>query len=585
VTSPSRRLAAILAADVAGYSRLMGADEEGTLARLKAHRRELIDPRIAEHRGRIVKTTGDGMLVEFASVIDAVKCAIEVQRSMELREPGLADDRRIRFRIGVNLGDVIVDGDDIHGDGVNVAARLEALAEPGTICLSAAAWEQVRGKVQAAADDLGEQRLKNIELSIRVFRLAVHAGGAATAQPTLALPDKPSIAVLPFQNMSGDAEQEYFCDGLVEEVITALSRFHWLFVIARNSSFTYKGKSVDVKRVSRELGVRYVLEGSVRKSGQKVRITGQLIDGTTGAHIWADRFYGTLEDIFDLQDQVTMSVVGAIEPKMRQAEIDRARRKPTESLDAYDCYLGGLSRVQERGRLATDEALADFNRAMQLDANYAAAHGMAAWCLMMRFVYGWASNPQRDAQEVERLVKRVEKIGRDDPIALYTAGWALAFVLHDVESGAALIERALELNPNDAVAWGISAYVQTYLGKPEVAIDRASRALRLSPRDPLNFSSNNAMALAYLCMGRYADSAACVQRSLHNYPASIAAFRVGAASNALIGEMETARKLAAQALAMDPDLTLDKVRHLIPLRRPVDMDRFLDGLRMAGIPQ
>jgi adenylate cyclase len=299
-----RKLTAILAADVAGYSRLMGADEAGTLAQLKAHRRELIDPKIAEHRGRVVKTTGDGILIEFPSVVEAVSCAVEVQHAMVDRNANVPGDKRITFRVGVNLGDIIIDGDDIYGDGVNIAARLEAIAEPGTVCVSASAWEHARGKVPFGADDLGEHQLKNIERPVRVFRIASGASATATRKP-LPLPDKPSIAVLPFTNLSGDPEQEYFADGVVEDVITALSRFHWLFVIASNSSFTYKGRAIDVKQVGRELGVRYVLEGSVRKAGDRVRITSQLIDTSNGVHLWADRFEGQLEDIFGLQDQVT----------------------------------------------------------------------------------------------------------------------------------------------------------------------------------------------------------------------------------------------------------------------------------------
>ena len=340
-----RRLTAILAADVAGYSRLMGQDEAGTLARLRAHRRELIDPKIAEHKGRIVKTTGDGILIEFPSVVEAVACAVAVQRGMAERNTPVPEDQRIVFRVGVNLGDIIVEGDDIHGDGVNVAARLEGIAEPGGICVSGIVHDQVRDKLDLTFEDMGETALKNIARPVRVYRVQLApAETALTASsvkptPTLALPDKPSIAVLPFQNMSGDPEQEYFADGMVEEITTAIARLPWLFVIARNSSFTYKGKAVDVKQVGRELGVRYVLEGSVRKAGQQVRITGQLIDTATGAHIWADRIDGTLDDIFELQDQVASSVAGAIEPKLRLAESERASRKPTDSLDAYDLYL------------------------------------------------------------------------------------------------------------------------------------------------------------------------------------------------------------------------------------------------------
>src|SRR5215471_17618528 len=336
-----RRLAAILAADVAGYSRLMGADEEGTLARLKAHRHELIDPKIKEHKGRIVKTTGDGLLVEFASVVDAVRCAVEVQRGMVERIATVPAEKRIEFRVGIHQGDIIVEDSDIFGAGVNLAARLEGLAEPGGICLSRVVRDEVRDKLDVAFDDLGEQQLKNITRRVRAF--AVRLGHGATKVPIdkspLPLPDKPSIAVLPFQNMSGDAEQEYFADGMVEEIITALSRIRWLFVIARNSSFTYKGKAVDVKQVGRELGVRYLLEGSVRKGGNRVRVTAQLIDASTGAHLWADRFDGSLEDVFDLQDNVATSVAGVIEPTLQAAENARSANRPTNDLTAYDLYL------------------------------------------------------------------------------------------------------------------------------------------------------------------------------------------------------------------------------------------------------
>src|ERR1700674_1231467 len=334
---PERRLAAILAADVAGYGRLMGADEEGTLAQLKAHRRALVDPKIKEHRGKTIKTTGDGMLVEFARVVDAVRCAVEVQRGMAERNAGVPQNKRIEFRVGINLGDIIIDDKDIFGDGVNIAARLEALAEPGGICVSRVVRDQVRDKLDFAFEDRGEQQVKNIARPVRVFdvRAAVEITTLMPAPPAgvpLALPDKPSIAVLPFANMSGDPEQEYFADGMVEEITTAIARLPWLFVIARNSAFTYKGKVVDVKQVARELGVRYVLEGSVRKGGNRVRITGQLIDAATGNHIWADRFDGALDDVFELQDQVAASVAGAIEPRLRQSEIERANRQPTESL-------------------------------------------------------------------------------------------------------------------------------------------------------------------------------------------------------------------------------------------------------------
>src|SRR5215470_7009562 len=352
----------------------MGVDEAGTLAQLKAHRRELIDPKIAEHRGRVVKTTGDGILIEFPSVVEAVGCAVEVQEGMVDRNTDVSEDKRITFRVGVNLGDIIIDGDDIHGDGVNIAARLEAIAEPGTVCISATGWEHARGKVPFGADDLGEHQLKNIDRPVRVFRIASGASAMATRKP-LPLPDKPSIAVLPFQNLSGDPEQEYFADGMVEEIITALSRMRWLFVIARNSSFTYRGRAVDVKQVGRELGVRYVLEGSVRKAGNRVRITGQLIDTATAHHVWANRYDGTLEDVFDLQDRVTACVVGAIAPRLEQAEIERVKHKPTESLDAYDYFLRGMACIHRWSREANDEALRLLNRAIELDPDFASAYG------------------------------------------------------------------------------------------------------------------------------------------------------------------------------------------------------------------
>jgi TolB-like protein/class 3 adenylate cyclase len=371
---PERRLTAILAADVAGYSRLTGLDEEGTHAQLQDHLRLLVYPKIAEHRGRVVKNTGDGLLAEFSSVVDAVRCAIDVQRGMAERNADVPHEKRIEFRIGINVGDVMVDRGDIFGDGVNVAARLEGLAEPGGICVSGRVQEDAQGKLEIAFENAGEQQLKNIARPVRVYRVRL-SGAVPSSHTPLPLPDKPSIAVLPFQNMSGDPEQEYFADGMVEDITTALSRFGNLFVIARNSTFTYKGRPVDVKQVSRDLGVRYVLEGSVRMSANRLRITGQLIDATTGAHLWADRFDGELESLFDLQDQMTASIVGAIAPKLEQVEIERARRKPTESLDAYDYYLRGTAAIEQASSNAdkelSNEALRLFSRAIELDPGFA----------------------------------------------------------------------------------------------------------------------------------------------------------------------------------------------------------------------
>jgi adenylate cyclase len=369
----TRRLAAILAADVVGYSRLMGADEGGTLAELQELRRELADPKIDEHHGRIVKTTGDGLLVEFASVVDAVRCAVELQRVMAERNIDVPVDRRIEFRIGVNVGDVVVEDGDIFGDGVNVAARLEGLADPGGICISARVQEDAAGRLDLAFEDMGEQQLKNIARSVRVYRVHPTRSSAAVTRPALELPDKPSIAVLPFANMSGDPEQEYFVDGMVEEIITALSRIHWLFVIARNSSFTYKGRPVDVKQVGRELGVRYVLEGSVRKAGMQVRITGQLIDAMTGSHLWADRFDGSLEDVFELQDRVALSVAGVIEPALQAAEMRRSAARPTADLGAYDLYLRALAIIFPITKERIFKALGLLEQAIAIDRHYGPA--------------------------------------------------------------------------------------------------------------------------------------------------------------------------------------------------------------------
>src|SRR5271165_1352678 len=383
-----RRLAAILAADVAGYSLLIGADEEGTLDRLRSIRAELIDPTITAHRGRLVKTTGDGLLVEFGSVVDALRCATEVQQAMAGRNAAVAFAERIEFRIGVHQGDVVVEDGDIFGDGVNVAARLEALADPGGICVSARVQEDAAGRLDLVFDDLGEQTLKNIARPVRVYRARAASTAPAPAQAPLPLPDKPSIAVLPFQNISGDPEQEYFADGMVEEIITALSRIRWLFVIARNSSFTYKGQAVDVKQVGRELGVRYVLEGSVRKAGSRVRITAQLIDALSGTHLWAGRFDGLLEEVFELQDKVAISVAGVIEPKLRQSEIERARRKRPDSLDAYDLYLRALPFAYTSMPQDAERALPFLERAIALEPDYAVAHAIIAWCHEQRYLRG-----------------------------------------------------------------------------------------------------------------------------------------------------------------------------------------------------
>jgi TolB-like protein/class 3 adenylate cyclase len=480
-----RRLAAILAADVEGYSRLVGIDEEGTLAALKSLRKSLFDPKITEHRGRIVKNTGDGALVEFASAVDAVQCALEIQRAMSRGNADIPKNRRIELRIGINLGDIVIEDDDIFGDGVNIAARLESITPPGGVCISEDVYKQVRRKLDAAFEDIGEQQLKNIVQPVRVYLTrsgdASFGRSPSRSAACLALPDKPSIAVLPFQNMSGDPEQEYFADGIVEEIITSLSRFKNLFVIAHNSTFTYKGRAVDVKRVGHELGVRYVLEGSVRTSARRVRITAQLIDATTGAHLWADRVDGNLEEVFDLQDSVATTVMGAIAPKLEDAEIERAKRKPTESLDAYNSYLRGLSAVRQFSSEAIEEALSHFHRAIRLDREFAAAYGMIAWCYFRRYSNALTVNSAGESTEAIAMARRAVALGSDDAIALCMGGIALAGIAFEMEAGDAYLDRALALNRNLAIAWSNSGLVKIWMGEHASAIARVTNALRLNP--------------------------------------------------------------------------------------------------------
>jgi TolB-like protein/class 3 adenylate cyclase/tetratricopeptide (TPR) repeat protein len=585
----ARKLAAIIAADVVSYSRLMGVDEAETLAALKTHRRDLIDPNIAEHQGRIVKTTGDGLLIEFPSVIEAVQCAVEVQRAMQERNSDVPADHRIEFRVGINLGDIIIDGDDIYGDGVNVAARLEGLADANGVCVSRVVHDQVRDKLDLGFEDLGERQLKNIARPVHVFRIAASAIGLRTqsATPALALPDKPSIAILPFTNMSGDPEQDYFADGMVEDVITALSHFKALFVIARNSSFTYKGRAVDVKQVGRELGVRYVLEGSVRKAANRVRITGQLVDTATGAHLWADRFDGGLGDIFDLQDQVTESIVGAIAPAVERAEIERARRKPTERLDAYDHYLRGLAKsYQDASQQACSEALHLFNCAIKLDPDFATAYARAAFCYANAKAFGWISLTPEEVAEVSRLAQRAVELGRDDAIALADSGWALAYVVRDLDRGAALIDRALALNSNVAEAWDCGGWVKNWLGEYELAIKRFTRAIRLSPLDPWVAPMRAGTAHAHFFLSRYDEAASWAAMALQDNPNSQPLLRIGAASNAMAGRLDQAQKAVVRLRQLNPTLRVSNLKNVLgPYRHAEDISRYEEGLRQAGLPE
>jgi len=581
--SQTRRLAAILAADVAGYSRLMGADEEATLAALKAIRRELSDPKVNEHHGRIVKTTGDGLLIEFSSVVDAVRCAVEVQRAMAERNTEVPEARRIEFRIGINLGDIILDDDDIYGDGVNIAARLEALTEPGGICVSRVVHDQVRDKLDVVFEDMGEQQVKNIARPVHIWRVRLGAKPAVSAP--LALPDKPSIAVLPFQNMSGDPEQEYFADGMVEEIITALSRIRWLFVIARNSSFTYKGKPVDVKQVARELGVRYILEGSVRKAGGRVRITAQLIDASTGAHLWADRFDGSLEGVFELQDQVASGVVGSIEPRLRQSEIERANRKLTESLDAYDLYLRALALRDIHTDESVREAVSLLKRALAIDPNYAPAKALIGWHRVHQTSHGRSPVSDTDTAEAVALARQALEAGKDDPDTLWMAAATLTIFAGELTVAAAAIDRALTLNPNSAHAWMVRGVVSVNLGQPGPAIEACERAMRLSPLDRQRRNFTTGIARAHL-VGRYEEAADWAERTLRDEPGYRAALVTKAIACAHLARMEEARAALSQQIEAQPGLTIARYRAFWSrVFSPELMEISLSGLRKAGLPE
>jgi TolB-like protein/class 3 adenylate cyclase len=587
---PVRRLTAILAADVAGYSRLMGADEEGTHERLKAHLGELVEPKISQHRGRTVKNTGDGLLAEFVSVVDAVRCAVEIQRGMAEREPEVPQEQRIRFRIGINLGDVIVEEHDIFGDGVNVAARLEGLAEPGGVLVSNTVHDHVRDRLPFSFEDLGDQQVKNIARPVRVYRVRDQAGPTGQASPAagqpLPLPDKPSIAVLPFANMSGDPEQEYFADGMVEEITTAISRLPWLFVIARNSAFTYKGRAVDVKQVARELGVRYVLEGSVRKSANRVRITGQLIDTSTAAHIWADRFDRALDDIFELQDEVASNVVGAIEPKLRQSEIERAIRKPTESLDAYDFYLRGLAEFNKFTEEGMSKAIGLLQRALAIDPRYAPAAALMGLSYQFQRGRGWKPLFGAYAEEAAGLARQALDTGKADPDALWMAAVVLFTFAGETANAANAIDRALALNPNSAYAWMAKGYVLAFTNAGDKGIDAFRRAIRLSPFDPLGFRFTGGLAIAHMMAGQYAEAMGWADRSLHEMPHYTAGIRIKIALCACLGLIDEARHWLGRLLELQPDLTLTEMKvYAAKFLAPEVLEIYIEALRKAGLPE
>lgn len=577
-----RKLAAILAADVAGYSRLIGLDEEGTLSRLKAHRRELIDPTIAEHKGRVVKTTGDGILIEFPSVVAALRCAVAVQRGMAERNAGEQAECRIEFRVGIHQGDIIVDDMDILGDGVNVAARLETIAEPGGICLSARVHEDVAGRLDLRFDDLGEQQLKHIARPVRVYRVAVVDGPTATGQTrALALPDKPSIAVLPFQNMSGDSEQDYFCDGIVEDIITGLARIRWLFVIGRNSSFAYKGKALDLRQVGRELGVRYVLEGSVRKAGTRLRITAQLIDAQTGAHLWAERYDRPLDDIFALQDEITLSVVGAIEPSLRQAEIERVKRRRPDDLNAYDLVLRALPLIHMVMPKEAGEALVLLDRVLAVEPSYAAAHGYAAWSHEILYLRGGFKEENRAAAIHHAHAARTH--GRDDATALALAAFVIGLVEHDRTAAVMAFESAMTLSPSSALAYQLGSVIVGWGGEAERAIEWADRALRLSPIDPLSYLAFHAIALAHFLRGRNEEAVSAARKAIEFNPAFSINYLTLAAPLAKLGRLDEAKTAVARVLATQPSFRLSRQLAAVDCGSKLAA-ALIDALREIGLP-
>jgi adenylate cyclase len=581
--SQTRRLAAIVAADVAGYSRLVGADEEGTLAALTALRRELAHPKIEEYHGRIVRTTGDGLLVEFASVVDAVRCAVEVQRELAERNDPLPIDQRIEFRIGINLGDIINDGTDIFGDGVNIAARLEALAEPGGICVSRVVRDQVRDRLPIMFEDRGEQQVKNIARPVRVYRVLLDGAKSAAsgmpeaaARPEPPLPDKPSIAVLPFQNMSGDPEQEYFADGMVEEIITALSRIKWLFVIARNSTFTYKGQPIDIKQVGKELGVRYVLEGSVRKAGGRVRITAQLIEALNGAHLWADRFDGSLEDIFDLQDKVAASVAGVIEPALQAAETVRSADRPTHDLTAYDLYLRAYEIVLSSGK-DLPEALRLLNQAIGRDPRYAPALALAAVCHLRLCVDGLSEDPQSDRRQGADRARRALQVARDDPITLANASLALAYFGEDIGAMVGLIDHALALNPSYARGWYVSGILRWFAGDADIAIEHVEASVRLSPGARIGMAVST-IGAAHFLSRRYAEAVPKLLLAIQENPDYPVSYRYLAACYAHMGRLDEAREIVARLRAITP-LVISNADYL---RNAEQRELLMSGLRLAA---
>ncbi|WP_246749927.1 adenylate/guanylate cyclase domain-containing protein [Mesorhizobium caraganae] len=577
-----RHLAAIMACDVVGYSRLTERDERGTLERLKIYRKDLLEPLVSEHQGRIVKLTGDGMLCEFASVVNAVTSAMAIQQALAEHEAETPEEERIRFRIGVNLGDVVCEEDgDLYGDGVNIAARLESIADPGTVVVSGTAYDHLQGKLDCGFTLLGDLRLKNIERPVRAYRVETDASASVAAPPPL--PEKPSIAVLPFTNMSGDPDQEYFADGLVEDIITGLSRVNSFFVIARNSSFTYKGRAVDLRQVGRELGVRYVLEGSIRRAGSRVRISGQLVDAISGHHVWADRFEGDVGDIFDLQDKVTESVVGAVEPSIRLEQIKQARMKPTDYISAYDLYLRALPRFYSMTREGFADVRRLTNEALSIDPGFNLAKGLGAYIRSVSVSQCW--HEPDDVRVAVRMAREVLTEARDDPTSLRFAAQVLAYSAKDYEMALGTIERSLLLNPNSAQGHTSSGWVNAHSSRPLVAIEHFHRAMRLSPVDPEKGIALSGIGMSYLMLERYEEALAWGARALQEMPNYGTSHRVVIMALVKLNRLDEAQAAARRLMEAFPTFTLTLQRQINPWRDKVFAERYVEALGIAGVPE
>jgi TolB-like protein len=581
-TTIGRRLSAILAADIAGYSRLMGQDEAATVRELKGHQAAIL-PLVGRHGGRIIDTAGDGILAEFASVIGATACAVEIQRVMAARNEEVPEPRRMLFRIGINLGDVIHDETRIYGDGINVAARLEGLAEPGGVLVSQAVHDQVRDRLDLAFEDLGERELKNIARPVRVYRLRppAESKGAPAPGAALPLPDKPSIAVLPFSNMSGDPEQEHFADGIAEDILTGLARLRWLFVIARNSSFTYKGRHVDVRQVGRELGVRYVLEGSVRKGGNRIRITGQLIEAETGAHLWAERYDRALDDVFAIQDEITESVVGCIQPEVYAAEHARLKRKPPQRLDVWESFVRGMFLYSQHSDMGTREALTVLARAVTLDPGYAQAHGLHAVCLVWRALQGWEDRETAFTQAAEGADRAVAC----DPGELWAhlAHGFIAIAKRRSAEAVGAFGRAIEASPNFAYAHGLQGAAHALGGRPDHAMECIDRGVRLSPRDIFGDEYQLYYAFAHFQAGRYAQAAAAAHLAIQQRPGHPVPHIMAAASHGLAGEIDRASSAITQLTTLVPGVSAADLEANFVYCRQEDRSRLARGLRAGGL--